>query len=77
MALFPPDEGNREPPGLLGPLSDPDYAALMTDPPISPPTRPSVVRLRKCPICREYLTERGALANTCEQCNEFVPPEAA
>ncbi len=56
---------------LLAPLSDPDYEALMSDHPTTV-REPSVVHLTRCPICREYLTQRSKEAGACENCH-LVP----
>ena len=56
---------------LLSPLSDPDYEALMSDPQTTV-REPSVVHLTRCPICREYLTQRSKESGACENCH-LVP----
>jgi hypothetical protein len=72
MALFPLDDDDSEPAGLLMSLSDKEFRDLMADTP-EPSTAPSssVVMLSRCRTCKEYITQGGRAAGRCD-CGEPV-----
>ena len=53
---------------LLAPLSDPDYEALMTTPPVTTTREPNTVQLVKCPVCREWMRAGSAELGKCIDC---------